>query len=111
MNNLEIEFVVLGDPVASPPSPVRADVVALIEAVTAKQFPDYPNVPVIPFLAPYVTDGIYLRGAGITTYGMFGVFLRAGDDQSHSSDEKLPIEGFYDALDFWYVMSKELAAL
>ncbi len=111
VNNPEIEFVTLGNPEASPPSPVRADVVALIEAATAKQFPEYPTVPVIPFFASYATDGIYLRSAGITTYGMYGVFLRAGDDQSHSSNEKLPIEGFYDALDFWYVLSKDLAAL
>ncbi len=111
VNNPEIEFVTLGDPEASPSSPVRADVVALIEAVTAKQFPDYPNVPVVPLLASYATDGIYLRGAGITTYGLLGVFLRARDDQSHSSNEKLPIEGFYKALDFWYGLTQDLAAL
>ncbi len=111
VNNPEIQFVTLGDPEDSPPSVVRADVVALIEAETANQFPGYPNVPVIPFLAPYATDGIYLRGAGITTYGFYGLFLRAGDDQSHSSNEKLPIESFYKALSFWYGLTKDLAAL
>jgi len=42
---------------------------------------------------------------------LYGLFLRAEDDNSHASNEKLSIEGFNQALDFWYALTKDLAAL
>ena len=106
--NPAIEFQVLGDPLASPASPVREDVVALIEAAMNTR---YQGVPIVPYIAPGGTDGVYLRSGGITSYGLYGLFLRAEDDNSHASNEKLSIEGFYEALDFWYTLTKNLAAL
>ena len=106
--NPAIEFQVLGDPMASPASPVREDVVALIEAAMNTR---YQGVPIVPYIAPGGTDGVYLRSGGITSYGLYGLFLRAEDDNSHASNEKLSIEGFYEALDFWYTLTKNLAAL
>jgi acetylornithine deacetylase/succinyl-diaminopimelate desuccinylase-like protein len=108
ISNPAIVFETLGKPLASPVSPVREDVVALIEAATDSR---YPGVPVVPYIAPGGTDGVYLRNGGITSYGLYGLFLRAEDDNSHASNEKLSIEGFYDALDFWYGLTKDLAAL
>jgi acetylornithine deacetylase/succinyl-diaminopimelate desuccinylase-like protein len=106
--NPTIKFKTLGDPLASPASPVREDVLVLIKAATEKQ---YPGVPVVPYIAPGGTDGVYLRSGGITSYGLYGLFLRAEDDNTHASNEKLSIEGFYEALDFWYTLTKDLVAL
>ena len=108
VNNAGLEIVLKGEPYASPASPVRDDVFAVIQNAVDRQFP---GTPVIPFIAPYATDGAYLRGAGIPTYGSFGLLLRAQDDNPHSSDEKLPVKGFYSALDHWHSVIQDLAAL
>jgi len=68
-------------------------------------------VPIVPLMAPYTTDGIWFRRAGIPTYGLYGLFLRDGEDQSHSNNESLPIDRFYEALDFWYRLTRSAAAL
>jgi carboxypeptidase PM20D1 len=108
VDNSDIEFKTLGEPLPSPPSVIRDDVVDLIKNAMAEK---YSNVPVVPLLAPWGTDGEYLRRAGIPTYGMHGFFLRDEDDRSHASDEFVPIDGFYEALEFWYKLMKSSSAL
>ncbi len=104
----DITHVMLGDPVASPPSSVRDEISSLVESAIHRQFPE---VKVIPYIAAYGTDGIYLRRAGITTYGLNGVFLRAEDEHLHASNEKLPIKSFFDSLEFWHGMIKGASGL
>lgn len=108
VNNSGITLATLGDPLASPPSLVRDDVLAIVTTATQQQ---YPEVKVIPYIAPYGTDGIYLRRAGITTYGLNGVFLRAEDEHPHASNEKLPIKSFFESLEFWYGLIKDASGL
>jgi acetylornithine deacetylase/succinyl-diaminopimelate desuccinylase-like protein len=108
INNPDIEFKTLGDPVPSPSSNIDDDVVKLISGSMAEKYSD---VPIVPLLAPYGTDGVYLRRAGIPTFGMFGFFLRDEDDRSHATDEALPIDAFYEALEFWYKLAKSSSAL
>lgn len=108
VGNSDIEFKALGESMPSPASAVRGDVVALVEKAMADK---YAGTPVVPFLAPYATDGVYLRRAGIPTYGLYGMFLKDGEDNSHSSNESLPIDRFYEALDFWYRLTKSASAL
>ena len=108
ISNPAIEIKAKGDPSHSPPSEVRQDIVTLIENALLEK---YAGVPVVPFLAPYATDGIYLRRAGIPTFGLYGMHFKDGEDKSHSSNENLRIDGFYEALDFWYRLTKSAAAL
>jgi acetylornithine deacetylase/succinyl-diaminopimelate desuccinylase-like protein len=108
VNNSDITLTTLGDPLASPPSLVRDDVLAIVTTATQQQ---YPEVEVIPYISPFGTDGIYLRSAGITTYGLYGVYMRAEDEYKHASNEKLPIKGFFDSLEFWHGMIKGASGL
>lgn len=108
VDNPAIEFKTLGNPVSSPMSPIRDDVVKLVAAAMNEEYAD---IPIVPLMAPYGTDGVHFRRAGIPTYGMFGFFLRDDEDRSHANDESIPIDGFYEALQFWYRLSKSSSAL
>jgi len=80
-----------------PPSEVNPE---LLSAVTDIARAMWRDVPVIPFMSMWGTDGPYLRGAGIPTYGVTGMFLKPGEDNSHGRDEKLPVRSFYEGLEF-----------
>jgi len=103
-SNLKIE--VLDDPKASPASPVRDDI---MEAVTAAVHARYPSTPIIPYMAPYGTDGKEIRGGGIPTYGVMGVFIRDSDQFAHGLNERVLVREFYGALEHWYVLLGRLA--
>jgi carboxypeptidase PM20D1 len=101
-----LRITVLDDPMASPASPLREDVVA---AVTASVHARYPGVPVIPYMAPYGTDGKEIRAGGIPTYGVMGLFIKDSDMFAHGLNERVPVEQFFGALEHWKVMLMRLA--
>ena len=103
-DNLEIE--VLATPKASPSSPLIEEVTAAVSgAVHAR----YPDVPVIPSMAAYGTDGKETRLAGMPTYGVMGLFMREDDVFAHGLNERVPVDQFYGALEHWYYILNELA--
>lgn len=102
----DLKIEVLGTPNASPPSPLREDVmVAVSNAVHAR----YPGIPVIPTMAPYATDGLEVRAAGIPTYGVMGLFLKDSDQFAHGLNERVPVDQFFAALDYWKMILEQLA--
>lgn len=103
-----IEVAATDEYAPSPASVIREDIYPLIDAAMPEQ---YSGVPIVPLMAPYTTDGVYFRRAGIPTYGLYGLFLRDGEDLSHSNNESLPIDRFYEALDFWYRLAQSSSAL
>jgi len=106
VDNDELEIRVLGEPLASPASPLREDVVAAVtEAVHAR----FPGIPIVPYMAPYATDGVEIRAAGIPTYGVMGLFIRHEDDFAHGLNERVPVRSFLGALEHWHVLLKTLA--
>jgi acetylornithine deacetylase/succinyl-diaminopimelate desuccinylase-like protein len=52
---------------------------------------------------------VHFRAAGIPTYGVGGMFIKNSDAFAHGLDERVPVQGFYDGLEHWYVLVKELA--
>lgn len=104
--NPHIEMRVLGNPVAGPASPIRADV---MDAVAAGVEAIRPGTPILPYLAPYGTDGMHLRRAGIPTYGILGMFMKDSDQFAHGLDERVPVRGFFDGLEFWHVVLRSIA--
>jgi acetylornithine deacetylase/succinyl-diaminopimelate desuccinylase-like protein len=104
MPSLAIE--VLGEPMASPASPLRDNVVA---AATAAVEARYPGTPIIPYMAPYGTDGKEVRAGGIPTYGVMGLFIKDSDQFAHGLNERVPVRGFFAALEHWKVMLTQLA--
>jgi len=102
----KVEVKVLGQPHSSGPSPVRKDV---MDAVAKAVHVNYPGVKLVPDMAPYATDGAVFRGAGIPTYGISSLFIRAKDEFSHGLNERVPVQSFYDGLDHWDVIIHSLA--
>jgi acetylornithine deacetylase/succinyl-diaminopimelate desuccinylase-like protein len=92
--------------VASPPSPLRADLMAAVERQTKEM---WPGVVVLPTMATGATDGLYLRNAGIPTYGVDGVFTDVDDDRAHGKDERIGAREFYEGREFLYRLVRSLS--
>ena len=84
---------------ASPslPSPLLPEVMGPIERITGEM---WPGVPVVPTMSTGATDGLYLRNAGIPTYGVSGIFGDVDDARAHGKDERLLVSSFYEGREF-----------
>ncbi len=96
----------VGDINSSPASPLRTDV---MDAAAAGVAAIRPGTPIIPLMAPYGTDGKWIRRAGIPTYGMMGLFMKDSDQFAHGLNERAPVKSFFDALEFWHAVITHLA--
>lgn len=106
IDNDEIEFKQLADATESPISRLRSDVVAAVKkAVHAR----YPDVKVIAYMESGGTDGMHFRKAGIPTWAVSGLFMNPDEMFAHGLNERLPIKAFYDGLDHWSIILRELA--
>jgi acetylornithine deacetylase/succinyl-diaminopimelate desuccinylase-like protein len=56
------------------------------------------------------TDGMYTRLAGIPTYALSALPENPDDVRAHGKDERVGVEAFYQAAEFWYRMVKAFAA-
>jgi acetylornithine deacetylase/succinyl-diaminopimelate desuccinylase-like protein len=104
----KIEIAPIGKPRPSPPSPLITEVVEPIEQITADL---WPGVQVIPIMSTGATDGLYLRIAGIPTYGVSGLFDDVDDVRAHGKDERISVKSFYDGLEFMCRLVKALSSL
>ena len=102
-----IVFTTVWEPVASPPSALRPDLMA---AVTRHTDELWPGAVVLPVMSTGATDGLYLRNAGIPTYGVEAVFSDPNDVRAHGRDERIGIKAFYDAREFLYRLVKTLGS-
>ena len=91
----------------SPPSPLSAAVMGPIEQVT-NEF--WPGVPVMPLMATGASDSLYLRNAGIPSYGVSGLFGEMNESRAHGKDERVSVASFYDSAQFLYVLVKRLTS-
>ena len=106
VGNEAIEFKQLDEATESPISELRPDVFAAVsKAVHAR----YPDVKVIPFMESGGTDGMHFRKAGIPAWAVSGLFMNPDEMYAHGLNERLPIKAFYDALDHWSIILRELA--
>jgi len=104
--NPDVGFRVLADPMASPASPIRDDILEVLAAGVERI---HPGTPIIPYMAPYGTDGLHIRRGGIPTYGVMGLFMRDADRFEHGLNERVPVRAFFDALEFWHTVLSRLA--
>jgi carboxypeptidase PM20D1 len=106
ISNDEIEFEEIYSPTESPVSELREDVRAAIsESVHAR----YPEIRLIPYMESGGTDGMHFRRAGVPTWAASGIFMNPDEMFAHGLNERVPIKAFYDALDHWSTIIKELA--
>jgi acetylornithine deacetylase/succinyl-diaminopimelate desuccinylase-like protein len=68
------------------------------------------NVPVVPDMDAGASDSKYTRGAGIPSFGITGLFTDIDDNRAHGRDERIPIDGFYEDVEFTYRMMKTFSA-
>lgn len=93
--------------VYSKPSPLTPEILQAISQVTA-QF--WPGIPVIPTMSPGASDGLFLRNAGIPTYGTSGLAMDIDDVRAHGRDERVPVTSFYTGLEYLYRLTKILSS-
>jgi acetylornithine deacetylase/succinyl-diaminopimelate desuccinylase-like protein len=91
----------------SPVSPLRKDVMELIEQISYSMWPE---VKVTPFISTGATDGKHLRRAGIPVYGVSGMFLNMEDMRAHGKDERIGVKEFFNGVEFMYRFIKALTS-
>jgi len=99
----KVKVSVLEPPVNSPPSPLAAPLLGQLERLASKH---WPGLPVIPTMIAGATDGMYTRSAGIPTYGASGLSEDPEDVRSHGRDERVGVESFHAATQFWFELAK-----
>jgi len=91
----------------SEPSPVRGDVMDAYGRAVAGKFP---GVTIVPSMSAGASDAIYIRAAGIPTYGVDGLWGYVGEPSgSHGLNERVRAASFHDNIDIWEAMLRELA--
>ena len=106
VDNDDIAFNMLSTPTESPTSELRDDVTA---AVTKAVHARYPGLKLVAYMESGGTDGMHFRKAGIPTWGISGVFMNPDEMFAHGLNERVPKKAFFDALDHWSIILRELA--
>jgi acetylornithine deacetylase/succinyl-diaminopimelate desuccinylase-like protein len=106
VGDAQVSIKIIGEPTKGPASPMRPDVLKAVSEVTNSQ---WPGVPTVPIMVMGATDGLYLRVAGIPTYGVQGFFFDRGDIRFHGRDERMGVESFYEGQAFLYKLVKVLS--
>jgi len=106
IGNDAVEFKQTYEATESPISRLRPDVVSAVKKAVHSR---YPNVKVIAYMESGGTDGMHFRKAGIPTWAISGLFMNPDEMYAHGLNERLPIQSFYDALDHWSIILRELA--
>jgi acetylornithine deacetylase/succinyl-diaminopimelate desuccinylase-like protein len=95
---IQVSVMTAGRPVPTY-VPTNPKVMSVVEAATAKR---WPGLAVIPQMSSGASDGIYLRSAGIPTYGVSGIFDDEDDVRAHGRNERVLVKAFQEAIDFMY---------
>ena len=93
------------DPKKYPSSPLRPELIKAVGDVVQQM---WPGVTVMPSLMLGASDGKYLRGEGIPTYGVPGTFIGENDVRAHGKDERLGVKEFYEGVDFYDKLMRQL---
>lgn len=103
--NDKISMTAVFPAVASPPSPMTPALLELVGGVSAQM---YPGLPIMGKMSTGATDGLHVRNAGIPTYGVSGLGVDMNDIRAHGMDERVGVDAFYKAMEYWYRLMKNL---
>ena len=101
-----IQVALVDEATPSKPAVLRDDVMAATETIVASMFP---GVPVVPVMSTGATDGLFLRNAGIPTFGVDGLFDDIDDVRAHGRDERVGVKQFNEDLEFQYRLITSLS--
>jgi acetylornithine deacetylase/succinyl-diaminopimelate desuccinylase-like protein len=90
---------------AMSPPPLREDVMNSLREVSEKL---WPGTTVIPTMETGASDSIYTMNAGIPSYGICGIAIGRNDSRAHGRDERVGVDSFYQGVEFYYLLLKEL---
>jgi acetylornithine deacetylase/succinyl-diaminopimelate desuccinylase-like protein len=90
---------------AMSPPPLREDVMNSLRAVSEQL---WPGATVLPTMETGASDSIYTMNAGIPSYGICGIAVGRNDSRAHGRDERVGVDSFYQGLEFYYLLLKEL---
>jgi acetylornithine deacetylase/succinyl-diaminopimelate desuccinylase-like protein len=102
----QIQLSLVDEATPSKPAVLREDVMGAVGTIVASLFP---GVPVVPTMSTGATDGLFLRNAGIPTFGVDGLFDDIDDVRAHGRDERVGIKQFNEDLEFQYRLITTLA--
>jgi acetylornithine deacetylase/succinyl-diaminopimelate desuccinylase-like protein len=88
------------------PSPLSPEIMQPLEALTR----EFWGVPVMPLMGTGASDSLYLRNAGIPTYGISAVFGDINESRAHGKDERIGVRQFYESAQFLYTLVKRLSS-
>jgi len=91
---------------SSPPPPLSPKIMGPFEKINAQYFP---GVPVLPVLQAGATDGQFLNGVGIPTYGIEPLFVGPDLGHIHGLNEYVGVNSLLDARAFLYDLVKMYA--
>lgn len=91
---------------SSPPPPLTSTIMGPFEKLNAQYFP---GVPVLPVLQAGATDGQFLNGVGIPTYGIEPLFMGSDLGHIHGLNEYVGVQSLLDARAFLYDLVKVYA--
>ena len=90
-----------------PASLLIPEVMGAVEKITAEM---WPGMPVFPVMDPWASDSLSVRRAGLPAFGVNGTFGELDTGNAHGANERLPVEAYYEGVEFLYRLMKGLAA-
>ena len=102
----QIAVTQMGDAAPSAPAVLDEELFGTIEKNSAEF---WPGVPIVPVMSAGATDGLFLRNAGIPTYGHSGLASDVDDVRAHGKDERVTVKSFFEGGEYLYRLVKRLA--
>jgi acetylornithine deacetylase/succinyl-diaminopimelate desuccinylase-like protein len=102
----QIAVTQMGDAVPSAPAVLDQALLGTIEKTSAEF---WPGVPIVPVMSAGATDGLFLRNAGIPTYGHSGLASDVDDVRAHGRDERVAVKAFFEGGEYLYRLVKRLS--
>ena len=106
IGNERVQITNLIQPMPSPASPLRADVMNAVSGITKKMWPE---VIVVPFMSAGGTDSRFMRKVGIHMYGVSGIFYEPSDLRMHGLNERVLKKSLFEGREFMYQLIRQLA--
>ena len=101
-----IKISVIAPATPSPESRLSGNILPTVEKVVHQLWPD---VVVLPQMAPSASDSKFTRIVGMQSYGIDGMFDDLDDGRAHGRDERIGIAAFGQEVDFTYRLMREVS--
>lgn len=102
----QIAVTPMGTAVIAPAPPLNPELMSKVQSISQRI---WPGLPVIPTMAVGATDGRFLNGAGIPTYGITGLSREANGSGVHGLNERISVKALYEGQRFLDDITRAMA--